>query len=199
MAPRPRAGDLNKSGEPKRPATLEGSWFVMMTLETLPQEQEIPILEFDDFFRSVYDDLARALLLLTRSRMEAEDLAQEAMARAFERWGRVREMESPAGYVYRTAFNLNRKRIRRLAVRARAVLVRPSEPDDLGQAEMRGEILRVLSTLPISQREALVLVDWLGLDAAEAGDVLGIEPSSVRGRVFRARATLRERFGGADE
>jgi DNA-directed RNA polymerase specialized sigma24 family protein len=47
---------------------------------------------------------------------EAEELAQEAMARVFERWDRIRSFESPGGYEYRTALNLNRQRLRHLAL-----------------------------------------------------------------------------------
>jgi DNA-directed RNA polymerase specialized sigma24 family protein len=39
---------------------------------------------FEGFFRQVYPRLSRALLLLTGDPPEAEDLAQEAMARVFE-------------------------------------------------------------------------------------------------------------------
>jgi DNA-directed RNA polymerase specialized sigma24 family protein len=46
----------------------------------------------------------RALVIVSGAEAEAEDLAQEAFARALERWERVRVMESPVGYVYRTAF-----------------------------------------------------------------------------------------------
>jgi RNA polymerase sigma-70 factor (ECF subfamily) len=60
-------------------------------------------------------------------------------------------------------------------------------------------VLELLRTLPLEQREALVLVGWMGMSAAEAAGVLGIEGASVRGRLHRARATLRERFGGMDD
>ncbi|MGH2637435.1 MAG: RNA polymerase sigma factor, partial [Actinomycetota bacterium] len=52
---------------------------------------------------------------------------------------------------------------------------------------------------PRTQREVLVLVEWLGYTAEEAGGVLGIEPASVRGRLHRARKSLRARYGGSDE
>lgn len=82
-------------------------------------------VEFVAFFREEYPRLVRAALLLTGSPQEAEDLAQEALSRAFERWDQVGAMDSPTGYVYRTAMNLHRKWLRRLAVRARARLVSP--------------------------------------------------------------------------
>lgn len=155
---------------------------------------------FEDFFRSTYPRLAQAGLLLTGDRAEAEDLAQEAMARAFERWDRVRKMESPEGYVYRTTLNLHRKRVRRAGVLDRLRLwERPRGMDPADEVEPRDQVLRILGSLSREQREALVLTGWLGLSAEEAGRVLGIDAASVRGRVHRARLAVRERHGGGDE
>jgi RNA polymerase sigma-70 factor, ECF subfamily len=153
---------------------------------------------FASFFREHYASVVRALVLVAGSEGEAEDLAQEAFARALERWDRIRTMESPVGYVYRTAFNLNRNRLRHLA---RSLRRRPdSQPgtDPASEVETRSEIRRVLAGLPASQREALVLVEWLGLDAGEAGRVLGIDAASVRGRIHRARRTINAHLGGDD-
>ncbi len=155
-------------------------------------------IDFEVFFRAEYTRLSRAMLLLTGDRAEAEDLAQESMSRVYERWERVRQMDSPTGYVYRTALNLNRKRLRRLAVRSRRVVARRL-PDALQIAEDRVEALRAVASLPAAQREALVLVEWLGYDAEEAGKILGIEAPSVRGRLHRARRTLHARLGGSDD
>jgi len=152
---------------------------------------------FPEFYRREYPRLARASLLLTGSVVDAEDLTQEALARVYERWDQVSAMDSPEGYLYRTAMNLHKKALRRLAVRAR-VIVERSERDDLQVAEDRLEVLRAVAALPRAQREALVLVEWLGFDADEAGRLLGVEAVSVRTRLHRARAGLRERFGGKD-
>jgi len=103
------------------------------------------------------------------------------------------------GYVYRTAFNLNRNRLRRLARSLRRRTDLEPENDPASEVETRNEIRRVLAILPASQREALVLVEWLGYSAEEAGRLLGIGPASVRGRLHRAREGLRQRFGGSDE
>jgi RNA polymerase sigma-70 factor (ECF subfamily) len=154
---------------------------------------------FESFFEAEYPRLARALYLMTGDRAEAEELAQEAMVRVYERWDRIRRMSSPTGYLYRTALNLNRSRLRRLAVRARRLVAPGQPPDPASAAEARDELGRALASLPEGQREALVLVEWLGLDAEEAGRVLGIEPVTVRVRISRARASLRERMEGVDE
>jgi RNA polymerase sigma-70 factor, ECF subfamily len=154
--------------------------------------------DFGEFFRREYGRLARACLLLTGNPAEAEDLAQDALVRAYARWEDIRSMNSPEGYLYRTALNLNRKRLRRLAVRARHLVNAGARPSDAEAVESRLDVLRAVAALPRGQREALVLVEWLDLDIEEVAGLIGIAAASVRGRLHRARRTLRERFGGTD-
>jgi RNA polymerase sigma factor (sigma-70 family) len=182
-------------------AVLSGIHALMLEPAGLVEVTAEPTsLTFEEFFRAHYARLATALLLLTGRRSEAEELAQEAMVRVFERWDRVRGMDSPDGYAYRTALNLHRKRLRRAAVWSRLRLGAPSEaPDPAAIVGPRQEVLALLRSLPREQREALVLVEWLGFSAEEAGRVLGIAAASVRGRLHRARAAVRKRFGGGDE
>jgi RNA polymerase sigma factor (sigma-70 family) len=154
---------------------------------------------FEDFFMAEHERLFKALYMLTGNRDEADDLAQEALLRAYERWDRVGGMDSPAGYVYRTALNLHRNRLRGLVVRARRVFAAVPAEDLSGPLAASQDLRNALAGLPRGQREALVLVDWLGLGSEEAGQMLGIDASSVRGRLHRAHATLRELLGGIDE
>jgi RNA polymerase sigma-70 factor, ECF subfamily len=154
--------------------------------------------DFSEFFAKRYERLVRACVLLTGRAAEGEDLAQEAMARVLERWDRIATMDDPEGYLYRTALNVHRKRLRRLAVAARRQVV--GDPtDDPEVTDRRLDLLRAIRSLPRPQREALMLVEWLGYTAEEAGLMLGIEPASVRGRLHRAREGLRQRYGGSDE
>jgi RNA polymerase sigma-70 factor (ECF subfamily) len=160
-------------------------------------DAETEALDFRAFFEHERVRLVRATLLLTGNVAEAEDLAQEALARVLERWDRVSEMESPDGYLYRTALNLNRKRLRRMTIAARRA-IGVSDHDPLAAAEDRVDVLHAVASLPRPQREALVLVVWLGYATEEAGTLLGIEPGSVRGRLHRARQALRRQLGGRD-
>ncbi len=145
---------------------------------------------FTRFFHEHYDRLGRALYLVTGDAAESEDVAQEAMVRVYERWDRVSALDSPVGYLYRTALNLHRSRLRRTAVRLKRRPI-PQPPDPLDAANDRDEIGHLLAALPGGQREALILVEWLGMSAEEAGHVLDIEPVSVRARISRAKTALR--------
>jgi RNA polymerase sigma-70 factor (ECF subfamily) len=154
---------------------------------------------FEEFFLAQHERLFQALYLLTGDRYEADDLAQEALLRAYERWDRVGAMDSPAGYVYRTALNLHRSRLRTLVVRARRVFAAVPAEDLSGPVAASHDVRRALAQLPRGQREALILVEWFGLGSEEAGRVLGIDASSVRGRLHRGRASLRDLLGDRDE
>lgn len=151
-------------------------------------------LDFEEFFRGQFPGLVRALYLLVPDRSEAEELAQEAMARVFERWDRVRTMESPGGYVYETAVNLNRRRLRRLALRARKLLTLGADASSTRPPDETGELAEAIASLSEGQRVAFMLVEWLGMSSEEAGRILRIAPASVRSRVHRARGTLRDRL-----
>jgi RNA polymerase sigma factor (sigma-70 family) len=153
--------------------------------------------DFEVFFRDQCPTLCRAMVLLTSDPVEAEDVAQEALARVYERWERVSAMSSPGGYLYRVALNVQRKRRRRPREPSPGSLVGVGT-DPARLVETRAEVTELLGGLPLGQRQALILVEWLGLDAFEAGRVLGIKAASVRVRVHRAKLTLRDRFGVND-
>jgi len=151
--------------------------------------------DFESFFRAEYRSLCQALVLLVGDALEAEEIAQETMTRVLERWDRVGVMDSPSGYAYRTALNLQRKRIRRLAVRAKRRFASVPVADIGAAASDRHDIQRALRELPDGLRAALILVDWLDMDTEEAGRVLDLKPASVRVRLHRARSALRDALG----
>lgn len=146
---------------------------------------------FEAFFERNYAPLARALYLLTGDTAEAEDEAQEAMVRVYERWDRVSTMASPDGYLFRTAMNLNRSWRRRLRSERRRLVDAPHLREPHESAETGDELGRALASLPAAQRQALILVEWLGMSDDEVGDALGIRPVSVRVRISRAKSALR--------
>jgi RNA polymerase sigma-70 factor (ECF subfamily) len=159
--------------------------------EALEEVTAVTVLRFEEFFQAEHVRLARALYLLTGNAAEADELTQEAMVRVYERWERVRQLDSPQGYLFRTAMNLHRSRLRGLASRARHILQPTPPPDPAEVAQHRDTLARALASLPAGQRQAVVLVEWLGMDQDEAAAALRIKPGSVRARLSRARADLR--------
>jgi RNA polymerase sigma-70 factor, ECF subfamily len=154
---------------------------------------------FEDFYEIEHSGLFGALYLVTRDRQEAEDVMQEAFLKVLQRWNLVQGLESPTGYLYRTAMNTLTSRRRRAAVAARSVLRRSArQPDDFESVDTRTDVGRALDALTQRQRAVLVLIDLLGFPANEAATTLGIAPSTVRVLLSRARDTVRRTIGAAD-
>jgi len=62
-----------------------------------------PTSSFERFFSAETDLLFRRLCLVTGNRAEAEEIAQEAFLKVWERWDRVAGMDDEVGYLYRVA------------------------------------------------------------------------------------------------
>ena len=147
-------------------------------------------LTFEAFFEDEKDRLLRILSVITGSRAEAEDLAQEAFTKVFERWESVAAMDEPAGYLHRTAMNLFRNQYRRARVAVgRAVGFGP-EKDVFEDVDDRDAATRALASLTPRQRAAMVLTEALGYSGEEAGQLLGIKASTVYALTHQARAAL---------
>ncbi len=165
-------------------ARLEGTWNAAG--HAMPET-----LTFDAFFLDESDRLLRLLCVVTGSRSQAEDIAQEAFTKVFERWEQVAAMNTPSGYLYRTAMNLFRSDYRRAARALKRVVRFRDEADDVfAQVEDRDEATRALAALTARQRAALVLTEALGYSGEETGDLLGIKASTVYALTHQARAAL---------
>ena len=163
-----------------------------------PAEREDGPLDFASFYTEQRTALLRGLILVTGNSAEADDLTQEAFARILERWDRVRSMESPAGYLFRTALNLHRSRLRSL-LRRKAVPMSDTPRDAIAETDDRAMVHRALQRCTPEQRSALVLVHLVGMSSEEAGAILGIDGDAVRARLARGRQTLRDALGGLDD
>jgi RNA polymerase sigma factor (sigma-70 family) len=150
---------------------------------------------FEEFVEAEHARLYRALFLMTGGRQETEELMQDAFLRVWERWDRVGAMNDPTGYLFRTAMNLWRNRLRRagLALRA-AVQFAPSE-DPFVAVEDQDAVFRALRKLTRNQRAAIVTTSLLGYSSEEAGSLLGMSGPTVRMHASRGRAALRQLMG----
>jgi RNA polymerase sigma-70 factor, ECF subfamily len=154
---------------------------------------------FEGFFEAERRRLFRALFLMTGSVQEAEELTQDAFLRLWERWDRVRGMEDPSGYLYRTALNTYRSRLRRMLRATRATVIGPRPNDPIALADSRDAIVRAVRRLAPRQRAALILADLLDLSYDTAAELLGVKQSTVRNLVSQARFSLKRILEGEDE
>jgi RNA polymerase sigma factor (sigma-70 family) len=155
---------------------------------------------FEAFYVANERRLYRALFVMTGDRDETEDIMQTAFCKMWERWEKVALLDDPVGYLFRTAFNTHRSATRRSMRAARRRFVgrssaeeSPPEPSEV--AATRDHAARALDVLTRRQREAVVLTALLGFGGAEAAQVMGIRPATVRVLVSQARAALADHVG----
>jgi RNA polymerase sigma-70 factor (ECF subfamily) len=151
----------------------------------------VTVWEFDEFYESHFDRVARALTLACGDRDLAHDAAQEGFARALRHWRKVRDMDRPDGWVYVVAMNQLRDHWRR-AGRRRG---RTPEPeyvaDDTSAVATRVSVRDAIATLPPRQREAVVLRYLADLPLADVADAMGCALGTVKATLHEAMATMR--------
>ena len=144
---------------------------------------------FEAFFAAEWARLFRAVILLTGSKEEAEDIAQGAFLRLLERWDTFDRETDLEGYLFRTALNGYRSLYRRTKLAARRVLA-PGRAgaDPFEQVAERDSAVRLLLAPTPRQREAMVLTGIEGFSYQQAGELLGVKEATVRSLVAQARA-----------
>jgi RNA polymerase sigma factor (sigma-70 family) len=163
-----------------------------------PSEPAGPV-SFEAFFQAEHERLQRAMYLVTGNAQEAEELMQDAFIAVWERWDRVGIMEEPSGYLYRTAMNRFRSRLRRASRAAKRAVGASEGGDAFAAADERDALARALARLPERQRAAIVLTELLGYGSREAGRILGVKDVTVRSLASQARVTLRTHLEERDE
>lgn len=145
--------------------------------------------DFVECYTHHYGRLVRALTLSGADPGTAEELTQEAFARALVRWRRVSHGPNPPGYVYTTAFRLFRRHLRKSArweVR---------EPPEVRAPSPEGATTTIaaefiLAGMPPKRRACAVMCLIAGLTPREAGEALGIADGTVRKHLEEARKDL---------
>jgi RNA polymerase sigma-70 factor (ECF subfamily) len=146
--------------------------------------------DFDAFYAATYTRLVGQLYAVTGDLAEAEDVVQEAFARAVVRWPRIRGYDLPEAWVRRVAVNLARQGLRRTRRRLR-LLVRLAPPPPAPGPSVDGLVLAAaLRTLPPAQRQVLALHHAAGLPVREVAELLGVPEGTAKARLARGRAAL---------
>ncbi len=148
-------------------------------------------MTFDAFFETEAETLFRRMCLVTGDRFEAEEVVQDAFLALFENWDRVRGLDDPVGYLYRSAFNRWKKRSRRAARQLREAIRIAPRIDEFGSVDDRELIDRGLARLTPRQRAAIVLTEVLGYTSVEAAQIMSVRDVTVRALASQGRTTMR--------
>ena len=146
--------------------------------------------------------LVNYLTNVVRDRDRAEELAQESFLRLFVHAGRYQERGQFLPYLFRIATNLvrtdERKRHRRRLLDQMFLRGGSSafgDPQsDLLRREATERVRMAISELPLAFRSPLVLYEVEGWTYREIAEVLGCREGTVKSRISRARAQLRQKL-----
>jgi RNA polymerase sigma-70 factor (ECF subfamily) len=132
-------------------------------------------LGFEEWYRAEHARLVTLITAVVGNADEGREAVDEALTRAYERWGDVSVMESPTGWTYRVALNVARRRARRHAIEAQ--LLGRSRPQSVPGPT--GELWLLVADLPTRQREAVLLRHVAHMTEREIADVMGIKRGTV--------------------
>ena len=156
--------------------------------------------EFEDRLRDSSALAVRVAFSVLRQRQDAEDVAQEAFARAFRRFAGLRDPLRFRGWIVRTTWRLAidrwRANRRRAAREGLADVARPVESADelLVAGRRAAQLWSSIDALPEKLRIVIVLSAIEGHGVQEVAGLLGIPPGTVKSRLFLARKALAEKL-----
>jgi RNA polymerase sigma-70 factor, ECF subfamily len=149
--------------------------------------------EVDRLYRRHADEVLRYVMLVLRSRTDAEDVVQATFIRAFRALSRGERVQKPRNWLIKIAHNECRRALAARSRRAIEVELEeiPVEPVESGRAE---SLRAALYQLAPKQREALVLRELEGRSYTEIASTLEVSESAVETLLFRARRAVREQL-----
>jgi RNA polymerase sigma-70 factor (ECF subfamily) len=161
--------------------------------------------EFEREFEARLQDSStlafRVAFSVLRQREDAEDVAQEAFAKAYRSFNQLRDRTRFRAWLVRMTWRMALDRQR--GNRRRLAHERPveSEPNDGGstadvvEARERADLLwRAIEELPEKLRLVIVLAGIEGHDMHEVSALLDVPEGTVKSRLFLARKQLKERL-----
>lgn len=151
---------------------------------------EVEVFGFDDFFRREYPRLVVLLTAVTGRRTVAEEIAQEAMLRAHQRWTRVSRYDLPSAWVRRVALNLASNHRARGRTEQRTVQQLAGQRPPAEHDRHADEFWAVVRTLPRRQAAAVTLHYLEDRPVAEVAAILGCAEGTAKAHLHKGRAAL---------
>jgi RNA polymerase sigma-70 factor (ECF subfamily) len=147
---------------------------------------------FDDFYLREYPAVVGLLQGLLRSRLIAEELAQETFLVAYRDWVRVSGLDNPRAWIRRVALNQRGSFLRaylRQQARERRSIVR-EEDDTIKLADEHAEVWQAVRALPPSQAQVIALHYYEDYSISQIADALGRAPGTMKAQLHQGRRRL---------
>jgi RNA polymerase sigma-70 factor (ECF subfamily) len=148
-------------------------------------------LDFDGFYVGSSNRLLHVLYAMTGDLAEAQDVMQEAYARAWQRWLDISAYDDPVAWVRTVAWRLAISRRRKARNRLSAALrLQVSQPMPAEPSPDTALIVTALRRLPETQRRALALHYLCDLSVEAVAAETGVSTGTVKSRLSRGRDAL---------
>jgi RNA polymerase sigma-70 factor, ECF subfamily len=142
---------------------------------------------FDEFYLASVRRLTSHVHAMTGNLADAEDIVQEAFAKAWQHWGKVSGYTDPEGWVRTVAFR-HRISVWRKATSRRTAHRRHGPPgDEPALSPDYVAIVTALRKIPQAEREAIVLHHIVGLTVDEIAAETGTPAGTIKARLHRGR------------
>ena len=133
---------------------------------------------------------------LTGNVTSADDLVQDTVLKAWSKFDQFKEGTNLRAWLFtilrNTFLSQQRKRAKEVSDSTGSFAAKlASKPDHDGRMALQ-ELNDALKTLPVEQREALLLVGALGFSVEEAAETCGCASGTIKSRANRGRKTLAE-------
>lgn len=197
------SGNLRSGGEPvdqvKRPTDVTET----LTASAMqPEVERVPAsCAWDgsdavaEIYTGHYNQLVRLACLLVHDVQTAEEVVQDAFEAMHDAWRRLRDTEKALSYLRQTVVNRSRSVLRhRKVVDMHPPRLAPDEQSAEHAAMTlleRSAVTSALRTLPVRQREAIVLRYYGDFSEADIATAMGISRGAVKSHTARAMAALR--------
>lgn len=151
--------------------------------------------EFEVWYQREHTRVHTALAVAGGDVDIAREATDEAFVRAYERWAKVRVMESPGGWLYRVALNELRRRFRRQTVERDLLRRQHRPPIEAPPPIADPGVWEAVRSLPLRQRSAVALRYVLDLTEREVAAAMGISRGAASATLTSARRNLQAALG----
>jgi RNA polymerase sigma-70 factor (ECF subfamily) len=152
--------------------------------------------EFDEFYRVTARRLVQYAYAICGDLGVAQDLAQEAYVRAWQRWRRLQDYEHTESWLRLVVTRLATDRWRRIGVRRRAhQVLRPPEPAP-PPSEDSVLLTAALRRIPVGQRRVVTLHYLMDMSISDIAAETRTSVGSVKAQLSRGRASLAAALDG---
>jgi RNA polymerase sigma-70 factor (ECF subfamily) len=178
------------------------------------QARQGDVRAFEQIFQQFQRRIYNVVYQMVGQAEDAEDLTQEVFVRAYQGLPRLHEEETFSSWLHRIALNLCRTHLKRSRRWRGLTAEEPPTPDgeagetlldqvpdpagtpaeQIAEKELQSVVRRAVASLPVHYREVVVLHHLEGFDLETIAAMLGCAEGTVKSRLARGRAMLKERL-----